>query len=139
MEPRRAIGALSIVALLSVGACSSSDTSDGSRASSPPEDSSDVQVSLAGIAFEPEALEIQAGTTVTWTNEDDILHTVTSGDGKKQGVPGVSEDVPGKPDGVFARKLDGAGTTFTFTFEETGTFEYFCAIHAGMTGTIVVD
>ena len=91
------------------------------------------------IAFQPDPLEIEAGTTVTWTSEDDILHTVTSGRGKKQGVPGVSEDVPGKPDGLFDQEMDGAGSTFEFTFEEAGTVKYFCAIHAGMTGTVVVN
>lgn len=135
----KALGAVLIVALISLVACSSSGTSGGSSERSPATETSKVQVSLSGIAFEPEVIEIDAGTSVSWINEDDILHTVTSGAGKKQGVPGVSEDVPGRHDGMFEQEMDGAGTTFTFTFEEAGTFPYFCAIHAGMTGKVIVD
>ena len=134
----KAIGA-ALVVVISLGACSSSGAPGRSAEPSSTPEKSQTQVSLNGIAFEPDVLEIEPGTSVTWTNEDDILHTVTSGVGKKQGVPGVSEDVPGKPDGRFEREMDGAGATFTFTFEEAGTFPYFCAIHAGMTGTVVVE
>jgi plastocyanin len=96
-------------------------------------------VRITGVMFEPSELTVAAGTTVKWTNEDDILHTVTSGKPKKQGIPGISEDRPGRPDGTFRESLDGAGSQYEFTFEEAGSYNYFCEIHANMTGTIVAE
>ncbi len=71
----------------------------------------------------PETLEVSVGTTVTWTNQDTAPHTVTS-----------------EPAGdVFnSGKLD-QGDTFSFTFEEAGTYEYYCEYHANMKGTVVVS
>jgi plastocyanin len=76
--------------------------------------------------YEPDPLEVAAGTTVTWTNEDDIEHTVTAG---KQGAPS----------GEFDEPLDGAGSTAEVTFDKAGTYEYFCSLHDGMDGTVVVE
>ena len=99
-----------------------------------------VGVSLEAIAFSPPELTVPVGTTVTWTNQDEgVAHTVTSGKPKKQGVPGISEDTPGKPDGTFEGELDDAGDTYEFTFDDPGTYRYYCAIHAPMTGTIIVE
>ena len=145
-------------ALLLLGACGgssddatestgSASTATGTESSAPSEDAgssgsedsgSATEVTLQTFRFEPGEIEIDAGTTVTWTNNDDILHTVTSGIGQKQGVPGVSKNKDAKPDGMFDQEMDGVGATFEFTFEEAGTFEYFCAIHPGMTGTVIV-
>lgn len=95
-------------------------------------------ITVVDFAYDPAALEVTPGTTVTWTNEDDILHTVTSGKGPEQGVPGVSEDEVAQPDGLFEGSLEDRGAAFSFTFTEVGTFVYHCAIHAGMKGEVVV-
>ncbi len=98
---------------------------------------SGTQVDVVNFAFKPKKLDIDAGTTVVWTNQDDILHTVTSGVGQKQGIPGVTKDKEAKPDGMFDQEVDFEDT-FEFTFDQAGTFKYFCAIHPGMTGVVTV-
>lgn len=97
-----------------------------------------VAVTVQGIAFGPKVMEVEAGESITWTNEDDVQHTVTSGLPAKQGVPGVSEGKPSRPDGVFDGDLDGEGSTFETTIDEQGTYPYFCEIHSGMQGEVRV-
>ena len=96
------------------------------------------EVAVRSFEFVPTEIRVATGDTVTWANEDDILHTATSGTAGEQGVPGVGEDVPPMPDGTFDLQLDGRGSTASFTFRESGTYRYFCAIHAGMSGVVVV-
>ncbi len=93
----------------------------GSRSSkaitSPPQ----VQdVKIENFTFGPASLTVPSGTTVRWTNHDDIPHTV------------VSEDVSFK-----SRALD-TGDQYTYTFQEPGTYEYVCTLHPRMKGTITV-
>ena len=76
----------------------------------------------------------EAGTTVTWTQEDAGVHTVTSGT-VVQGTGGVTE----KPDGTFDSGSIATGNTFEFTFDQAGTYTYFCYIHpATMRGEVRV-
>ena len=95
-------------------------------------------VAIQSFEFRPSLLDVEAGATAVWSNEDDILHTVTSGTAGEQGVPGVSEDLAPSPDGLFDLQLDGQASTATFTFDDPGTYAYFCAIHSGMSGTVQV-
>ena len=78
-------------------------------------------VAVVGVAFEPESIEVPVGTTVDWTNEDPLAHTVTASDGA-----------------FDSGTMDG-GQTFSQTFDKPGTFDYFCAIHPSMTGTVTVS
>ena len=119
-----------------LGACSGSDDVEGGDA---PAAAAGEAVTIEGIAFSPADLQVDAGTTVTWTNEDDVLHTVTSGRQGEQGVPGVSDDKRARPDGIFEGQLDGKDTTFEFTFDQPGTYAYYCDVHVGMVGEIVVN
>lgn len=151
---RYRVAASAAAALLLLGACGGSDNGNSPAADtaqntptaapaeedtgSAPDASAGSEVTLQTFQFEPGEIEIDAGDTVTWINNDDILHTVTSGVGQKQGVPGVSENKDAKPDGMFDEQMDSVDATFEFTFEEAGTFDYFCAIHPGMTGKVVV-
>ena len=82
-------------------------------------------VTIVDFAFDPSTIEVDAGSTVTWTNEDGVTHTVTAG------APGSAEE-------TFDESLDGAATA-EVTFDEAGTFPYFCAIHTDMTGEVVVS
>ena len=98
------------------------------------------EVVIEHIAFRPSNIEIEAGTTLTWTNLDDqVTHTVTSGQAGDKGIPGIDEGRPNEPDGIFAGELGGKGSTFAFTFDEPGTYDYFCEVHPVMTATVVVD
>ncbi len=82
-------------------------------------------VTIQTFQFKPSSFEVKAGTGVSWTNRDDILHTVTSG-------------TPEKPDGRFHLPLDGKGATYNVTFSDPGTYPYFCNRHRSMRGEIVV-
>ncbi len=83
----------------------------------------------ADSAFDPLNLTVSVGTTVRWTNQDGIVHTVTSG--SSDGTVGVA-------DGVFDSGFLNEGDTFTYTFEEAGEFPYFCTPHPWMKGTVTV-
>ena len=74
--------------------------------------------------FNPNQPSVTKGASITWTNDDGTTHTVTSG-------------VPGTPSGKFDQSVD-AGKTFSFTFNDAGTYEFFCNIHPSMRGTVTV-
>jgi plastocyanin len=83
-------------------------------------------VTVKQFQFSPAELAVKAGITVTWTNEDDILHTATSG-------------TAGRPDGKFDGPMDGRGKSFSHAFDQPGRYPYFCSQHETMTGTVVVE
>ncbi|MCC5949994.1 MAG: cupredoxin domain-containing protein [Nitriliruptoraceae bacterium] len=83
------------------------------------------QVDARNINFEPADIEVTVGTTVTFTNQDIVRHTVTSGPS-------------GEPDGTFDLPLDAQGDEVTFTFDEPGTYDYYCDLHRAMVGTVTV-
>jgi plastocyanin len=80
-----------------------------------------TEVKIDNFSFGPGTLTIPVGTTATWTNRDDIPHTVVS------------------TDGVFKSKVLDTDEKFTYTFSKTGTFPYFCSIHPKMTGKVIVQ
>jgi plastocyanin len=119
---------LAVLALLVTltGACKG----EGDRGDS--SGSAAVQIKL--FRFDPDPLRIEKGTTVMWTNRDEILHTVTSGKADEKGDPLAGAG------SVFDGTMEGRNTTFTQTFVEAGTFPYFCRRHAtAMAGSVIVD
>jgi plastocyanin len=80
-----------------------------------------VNVAISGFAFDPATITIKAGQSVTWTNKDGVVHTVTADDHSW-----TSGDIAN-------------GQTFTQTFSTAGTYKYFCAVHPNMVGTVVVQ
>jgi plastocyanin len=78
-------------------------------------------VTISDFSFTPADLTVPAGATVTWTNDDDFAHTVTSSDG------------------LFDSGELAGGQTFEFTFTEPGTYPYVCNIHPNMTATVTVE
>ena len=76
--------------------------------------------------FLPYEETVAKGATVTWSNDDSAAHTVTSG------TP------TGGPDGLFDSSIFMAGNSFEFTFDDAGTYDYFCMVHPWMVGIINV-
>jgi len=78
-------------------------------------------VKIDNFSFGPGTLTVPTGTTVTWTNRDDIPHTVVG------------------TEGVFKSKVLDTDESFSFTFDKAGSYQYFCSIHPKMTGKVVVQ
>ena len=77
--------------------------------------------------FIPSPVTIPMGGTVTWENNDTAAHTATGGSATEG------------PSGVFDSSLIMAGSSFSHTFEDAGTFDYFCMVHPWMAGTVIVE
>jgi plastocyanin len=78
-------------------------------------------VKIDNFVFGPQSITVPVGTTVTWTNGDDIPHTAVS------------------TDGVFKSKVMDTDEKFSYTFTKAGTYTYYCTIHPKMTGKVVVQ
>jgi plastocyanin len=78
-------------------------------------------VSIIDFGFQPDALTVAAGTTVSWTNTGATGHTVTFDDGPDSGAI-----------------ADGGGT-YERTFDAAGTYDYHCSIHPSMRGSVTVE
>jgi plastocyanin len=76
---------------------------------------------MQNTAFNPTPKTITIGTTITWTNKDNMDHTVTSNNA------------------IFQSGVLSNGATFNFKFTTAGTYDYHCTIHSGMTGRIIVQ
>ena len=79
-------------------------------------------VSIDNFTFTPPTVTVKAGTTVTWSNKDDIPHGIASANGAFTKSKALDTD-----------------DSYSFTFTTPGTYQYFCYIHPHMTGTIVVE
>lgn len=84
----------------------------------------------ADRAYDPPVIRVAVGTTVTWVNRDRVVHTVTSG---------RSDGRVGTPDGRFDSGDLEPGDRFSVTFDEPGTFTYYCVPHPWMRGTVIVE
>ena len=82
-----------------------------------------AEVKIDNFSFGPATITVAVGTTVTWTNRDDIPHTVVSADDPR----------------AFKSKVMDTDEKFSFTFTKAGKFPYFCSVHPKMTGTVVVQ
>ena len=120
---RRRLAAALLVATALLGACGGGDDGDEAAegTTSPAADgTAGDAVQIADFTFSPSTLEVEAGTTVTFTNEDGFAHTATAKD-KSFDSGNLEQDA-----------------TFEHTFDTPGTYEYLCAIHNSMTGSVVV-
>ena len=80
----------------------------------------ELKVTIDNFTFTPAELKVKVGDTVTWTNHDDIPHTVVSA-------------------GKYRSKTMDTDGTFSFTFTSAGDYKYFCSLHPHMTGMIKVE
>ena len=78
-------------------------------------------VAIDNFSFSPASITVPVGVTLTWTNRDDIPHTVVSDDQK------------------FKSKALDTDEKFSFTFTEPGTYSYFCSIHPKMVAKVIVE
>ena len=79
-------------------------------------------ITIDNFTFTPVMLTVAVGTAVTWTNHDDIPHTVVVAD----------------PSQALKSPVLDTDDTFTFSFAKAGTYKYFCSLHSHMQGTVVV-
>jgi plastocyanin len=79
-----------------------------------------TQVVVDNFSFAPATATVPVGTTVTWTNHDDIPHNVVS------------------PEQKFKSRVLDTDEIFSHTFDVAGTYKYYCSIHPRMTGQVVV-
>ena len=86
---------------------------------------SEQGVTIQTFQFKPTPIEVPAGAKVSFTNQDDITHTVTSG-------------TPDSPHGRFSHRLEGKGATATVELGRPGVYPYFCERHRSMRGEIRV-
>ena len=80
----------------------------------------EVQITIDNFTFGPAEMKVKVGDTVTWTNHDDIPHTVVSA-------------------GKFRSKTMDTDDKYSFTFTSAGDYKYFCSLHPHMTGMIKVE
>jgi len=80
-----------------------------------------TEVKIDNFSFTPQAITVKAGTTITWTNRDDIPHTVVS------------------DEQLFKSKTLDTDDKFSTTLTKPGTYSYFCSIHPKMTGKVIVE
>ena len=80
-----------------------------------------VEVKIDNFSFTPATITVPTGTTVRWTNRDDIPHTVVNDDQK------------------FESKALDTDDQYSYTFTKPGSYGYFCSIHPKMTGKVVVQ
>jgi plastocyanin len=84
------------------------------------EKNAEASIMIDNFSFSPKEITVAVGTTVTWVNHDDVPHTVVS------------------PDKKFRSKALDTDDSFSFTFTDAGTYNYFCSVHPIMTGKIIV-
>ncbi len=107
--------------VLSLSACGDSTSTNGGGGSTETvAPGASAEVKLKGEKFNPADITVAKGTTVTWSNDDSIEHTVTA-DG-----------------GAFNSGTIKSGVNFGYTFNEAGVFEYHCSIHPTMKGKVTV-
>ena len=110
-----------LVAALAVGLAVMASSAKSVAASPNDQPAPEATVKIDNFSFLPATITVPAGTTIRWTNHDDIPHTVVS------------------DEKTFKSKVLDTDQEYTFTFSKPGTYSYFCSIHPHMTGKVVVQ
>lgn len=106
------------VLLISLAGCSKDNSNNQTTTPGTPAAN---EVLIQGMSFNPSTITVTAGTKITWTNKDNVSHTVTS------------------DSNLFDSGLLGVNGTYSYTFTTAGTYPYHCKVHTGMTATVVVQ
>jgi plastocyanin len=115
------LGALFILVVV-LTACGSKTVSPAAPATSAPAVSgNEAKINISSFKFDPANITIKAGETVTWINQDDVVHTV------------VADDNSWTSDNL------GKGVSYSHTFDTAGTFAYHCGVHPTMKGAVIVQ
>jgi plastocyanin len=107
-----------LIAVVLISGCTNYGASPAP--SSPPPAGANA-VSIQNYAFSPSTLTVSAGTTITWTNQDSVSHTITS------------------DSGAFDSGSIASGNTNSYTINTPGTYSYHCSIHPSMKASIIVQ
>ncbi len=102
---------------------STQTTETGTETTAQESESTSSSVEIANFAFSPASITVKKGATVTWTNKDSAVHTATS-----------DNDAPV----AFDSGNLATGESFSFTFDEVGTYAYHCTPHPSMTASVTV-
>src|SRR5205814_8632628 len=113
--------ALALTAATFAGLTYAQGGSDAPLTSASP-DAATRDVSIDNFSFSPTPITVPVGTTLTWTNRDDIPHTVVSDDQQQ-----------------FKSKALDTDEKFSHTFAQPGTYSYFCSIHPKMVAKVIVE
>lgn len=115
-----------LIAVSATGGCSlyGNNQTSAPRPAPAPAQPAETQSNLNAInienfSFSPNTLTVKKGMAVTWTNNDSAPHTIKSA--------------------AFNSEVLNKGQSFSFTFNEAGTFNYYCSLHPAMTGEIIVE
>lgn len=123
-----AIGSFFVLFAVAAGMVASPAFADHPTANvSVPQGTSVPGCEATNECYIPYEVTVDVGGEVTWSNDDSAAHTVTGG------------SAADGPSGVFDSSLFMAGTTYTFKFEEEGTYPYFCMVHPWMEGIVTVQ
>jgi plastocyanin len=120
--------------LLMSAACGSSD--DAASADTAAPKANGPSVSTALLAFDPETVTVSKGQTVTWVGGDNITHVLVEGTYQVGSDKLRTEQTDDK---AFSLRLSKKGQQVSHTYDKAGTFTYYCTIHHGMNGTVVVS
>ena len=119
-------GVLTLVAILAIAPSAFAQES-GTTVNISAGAGSSPNCSQANNCFDQDVINVATGTTVEWKNNDKVSHTVTSGS--------PSDNQTGT---IFDSSLIASGKDFSFTFNNPGTYNYFCQVHPWMTGQVIV-
>lgn len=88
---------------------------------------------LTDTAYEPNPVELAVGQTILWTNNDSAFHTVTSGEAGEPDAGQIFDSGLAGPAAMISK-----GKTFEHTFDVVGEYPYYCILHPGMVGLVIV-
>lgn len=120
---RVALAIAALAALVALTACAGIPNPPG-----------DDKVLIQDLKFIPSTITVQKGATVTWTNNDQTAHTVTSDDYPDPSTPPTTT----VPAGAFTSKPLNPGESFSHTFDKPGKYPYHCEIHNYLKGEVIV-